>query len=199
MSARLRVAFQGEHGAFSEEAALRLLGAGTRLVARSTFESLFQAIEEGAADGLMVPIENTVAGPIERAQDLCAKSGLVAVGEIEYRIVQNLIGLPDASIANVRFVQSHPAALTQCEKFFRTNPRISPIEGEDTAGSVRAIMLRGDRRWAALGSKRAAWIYGGKILCEHVEDVRDNYTRFLLLARAAGVFPELAMMSNTSA
>jgi prephenate dehydratase len=199
MSARAKVAFQGEHGAFSEDAVLRLLGAGTRLVPRPTFDSLFHAIDEGVADGLIVPVENTLAGPIEQAQDLYAKSGLVVAAEIEYRIVQNLIGLPEASLANVRFVQSHPAALAQCEKFCRTHPRISPVEDEDTAGSVRAIMKRGNRRWAALGSKRAAWIYGGKILCEHVEDMRENYTRFLLLARDTDVFPALAMASSTSA
>ena len=160
---------------------------------------MFHAIDEGIADGLIVPVENTLAGPIEQAQDLYAKSGLLAAAEIEYRIVQNLIGLPEASLANVRFVQSHPAALAQCEKFFHTHPRISPVEGQDTAGSVRAIMKRGDRRWAALGSKRAVWIYGGKILCEHVEDMRENYTRFLLLARDVDVFPALAMASSTSA
>ncbi len=199
MSARVKVAFQGEYGAFSEEAALRLLGAGTRLEARPTFESLFEAIGEGAAEGLIVPVENTLAGPIERAQDLYAKSGLVTVAEIEYRIVQCLIGLSDASLANVRYVQSHPAALAQCERFFRLNSRIKAVAGEDTAGSVRAILQRGDRRWAALGSKRAAWIYGGKILREHVEDARENYTRFLLLARSADVFPAFAMASSASA
>jgi prephenate dehydratase len=199
MSAFPRVAFQGEHGAFSEEAALRLLGACIRLVARPTLESLFLAIEEEAADALIVPVENSVAGPIELAQDLFVRSGLVASAEIEHRIVQNLIGLPGAKLADVAFVQSHPVALAQCGKFFRASPGIKPVEAEDTAGSVREVMARGDLRWAALGSKRAAWIYGGKILREHVEDDRDNYTRFLLLARSEENLPAFTIPSHVLA
>ena len=199
MSARPKVAFQGEHGAFSEEAALRLLGARIRLVARPTLASLFLAIKEDAADALIVPVENSLSGPIEQAQDLFANSGLVAMAEIEHRIVQNLIGLPSAKFMDVAFVQSHPVALAQCRGFFRGAPWIKPVEAEDTAGSVRAVMARGDLRWAALGSKRAAWIYGGKILREHVEDGRDNYTRFLLLARTEETFSALAMPGHALA
>jgi prephenate dehydratase len=177
-----RVAFQGERGAFSEEAAMKLLGKDIELVPRPTFEALFSAVEEGAAGYALAPIENSLAGSVHRSYDLLLESRLWIVGEVVFRIVHNLIGAPGAAFETITAVQSHPVALAQCEQFFRAHPRIKRLVADDTAGSVREVVRRGDPSRAAIAGKRAAEIYGGRILREHVEDHRENHTRFLLLA-----------------
>lgn len=176
-----RVAFQGERGAFSEEAAVRLLGDSITLVPRPTFEALFSTIAEGAADAILAPIENSLAGSVYRCYDLLLESDLVITAEVIHPIAHFLIGLPGSRVDNLSTVESHPVALAQCENFFRANPRIKRIATADTAGSVRAVMAQTDARRAAIAARRAAEIYGGTILSEHVEDHTENYTRFLLL------------------
>lgn len=176
-----RVAFQGERGAFSEEAAVRLLGDAITLVPRPTFEALFSTISEGAADAILTPIENSLAGSVYRCYDLLLESDLVITAEVIHPIAHYLIGVPGSRVENLGSVESHPVALAQCEIFFRANPRIQRIAAEDTAGSVRAVMAHGDQRRAAIAARRAAEIYGGAILREHVEDHAENFTRFLLL------------------
>ncbi|HXN64626.1 MAG TPA: prephenate dehydratase [Candidatus Acidoferrales bacterium] len=179
-----RVAFQGERGAFSEEAGLRLLGAQAETVPRLTFESLFAAIREGAADAILAPVENTLAGSVHRCYDLLLESDLCIVAEVVHPIAHFLIGVPGARVEDVRSVESHPVALAQCENFFVRHPGIRRVPAEDTAGSVRVVVQAGDIARAAIASIRAAQVYGGTVLGEHLEDHRDNYTRFLLLRRA---------------
>ncbi len=188
----LRVAFQGERGAFSEEAALKLLGDKIEVVPRSTFESLFSAVSEGAADCALAPIENSLAGSVHRSFDLLLESQLQITGEVVIPIIHNLIGPPAARLDRITTVESHPVALAQCEDFFRAHPHIKRIATEDTAGSVREVVRQGDPSRAAIAGKRAAEIYGGNILREHLEDHRENYTRFFLLARS----PELTERAN---
>lgn len=179
-----RVAFQGERGAFSEEAAIRLLGEGIQLVPCSTFEALFASVKEGIADYALAPVENSLAGSVHRSYDLLLESSLHIAGEVIIPIGHNLIGCPEASFSSVRVVESHPVALAQCEFFFAANPQIKRVATDDTAGSVRSVIERGDPTWAAIASARAAWFYGGSILREHLEDHQENYTRFFLLAPA---------------
>jgi prephenate dehydratase len=176
-----RVAFQGERGAFSEEAAVKLLGNGIVLVPRPTFEAMFDSIDENAADYILTPIENSLAGSVHRTFDLLIESRLSIIAEEIIPIVHNLIGVPGAAVDDITTVESHPVALAQCEKFFHAHPELKRIATEDTAGSVRAIVAAGDPSRAAIASRRAAEIYGGKILREHLEDNPENYTRFLLL------------------
>jgi prephenate dehydratase len=177
-----RVAFQGERGAFSEEAAVKLLGSEVALVPFPTFEAAFGAIAEGKADYILAPIENSLAGPVHRSFDLLVESPLTIVGEVIIPIVHNLIGPPGGRFEEVAIVESHPVALAQCERFFSARPLLKRIATDDTAGSVREIVQAGDRKRAAIASKRAAEIYDGQILREHLEDDPENYTRFLLLA-----------------
>ncbi len=177
-----RVAFQGERGAFSEEAAIRLLSEGIQLVPCSTFEALFAAVSDGIADYALAPVENSLAGSVHRSYDLLLESPLHIAGEVIIPIRHNLIGCPEASLSSVRVVESHPVALAQCELFFAANPQIKRVATDDTAGSVRSVIERGDPTWAAIASARAAWFYGGSILREHLEDHQENYTRFFLLA-----------------
>lgn len=179
-----RVAFQGERGAFSEEAALKLLGEKIELVPRPTFEAAFSAIDEARADYLLAPIENSLAGSVHRSFDLLVESDLSILAEEIIPIAHNLIGLPGASFEDVAVVESHPVALAQCERFFGKHPRLKRIATEDTAGSVREVIRAGDKSRAAIAGQLAAKIYGGQILREHLEDNRENYTRFLLLARS---------------
>jgi prephenate dehydratase len=180
-----RVAFQGERGAFSEEAAVKLLGDGIVLVPRPTFEAMFDSIGENAADYILAPIENTLAGSVHRTLDLLVESRLSIVAEEIIPIVHNLIGVPGGTIERVITVESHPVALAQCERFFHKRPELKRIATEDTAGSVRAIVAAGDLSRAAIASRRAADIHGGKILRDHLEDNSKNYTRFLLLGSSS--------------
>jgi len=177
-----RIAFQGERGAFSEEAAVELLGDEIVLVPRPTFEAMFAAIEDGLADYILAPIENSLAGSVHRSFDLLVESRLVIIGEVVIPIAHHLIGLPGASFDGIRVVESHPVALAQCERFFAEQPRLKRGVAEDTAGSVRKVICAGDATRAAIAGRRAAEVYGGAVLREHLEDNRENYTRFLLLS-----------------
>lgn len=182
-----RIAFQGERGAFSEEAALKLLGPGIVLVPRGSFDATFSAIGECSADYVLAPMENSLAGSVHRSFDLLVESGLHIIGEVVIPIVHNLIGLPGSTIAGLLSVESHPVALAQCEQFFVVHPRVKRIVTEDTAGSVREIMRAGDLRRAAIASARAAELYGAEIRQTHLEDDRENYTRFFLLSSSSEV------------
>jgi prephenate dehydratase/chorismate mutase len=177
-----RVAFQGERGAFSEEAAIELIGS-CKPVPRATFESLFAGIDENDADYVLAPLENSLIGSVDRCYDLLLESSLSIVGEIVWPIAHFLIGCQGASLDTVEIVESHPVALAQCERFFATHTHLNRLATEDTAGSVRRVVAKGDTRRAALAGRRAANIYGGVILQEHLEDHNENYTRFVLLAR----------------
>lgn len=178
-----RVAFQGERGAFSEEAAAGLLGAGVALVPRPTFEALFAALDEGAADALMVPLENSLMGSVYRCYDLLLERPLYIVAEVVRHITHHLIGCEGAAVEALRVVESHPAALAQCEHFFTEHPWITRVPADDTAASVRRVVEGGDPARAAIAGKRAATIYGGVVLREHLEDHEENYTRFVLVAQ----------------
>jgi prephenate dehydratase len=177
-----RIAFQGEPGAFSEEAAVKLLGAQIETVPRPTFEAMFAAISDGAADLVLAPVENSLAGSVYRCYDLLLESKLSITAEVVLPIAHNLIGPPGATLEQVRFVQSHPVALAQCTRFFEQHPEITRVAAEDTGGSAREVVRVGDPKRAAIASRRAADIYGGVILQSHLEDHRRNFTRFLLLS-----------------
>jgi prephenate dehydratase len=178
----IRVAFQGERGAFSEQAAVQMLGEYIAPVPRATFELLFAAIADGAADLILAPIENALAGSVHRSYDLLLESNLTIAGEVVIPIVMNLIGAPGAHWEDVRSVESHPVALAQCERFFIEHPNIRRVVAEDTAGSVNNVVSAGDVSRAAIAGLRAAEVYGGELLREHLEDDRANFTRFLLLS-----------------
>ena len=196
-----RVAFQGERGAFSEEAVLKLLGNGIELVPRPTFEAMFTAIDEDAADYILAPIENSLAGSVHRTFDLLIESRLSILAEEIIPIVHNLIGLPGATLEQITTIESHPVALAQCEEFFRARPQLKRMATEDTAGSVRKIVEAGDPTYAAIASRRAAEIHGGKIVREHVEDNPENYTRFLLLgplSKASDAANKLSLVFETA-
>jgi prephenate dehydratase len=177
----LRVAFQGEPGAFSEAAAILLLGEHVTTVPRATFEAAFHAIPEAAADAFLAPVENSLAGSVVRVFDLLLESRLAIVAETILPIEMQLIALPGATLENIRSVASHPMALAQCERFFAEHPHWKRVPAEDTAGSVRELFSRGDKSCAAIAGRRAAEHYHGVILAESIQDNAENFTRFVLL------------------
>jgi prephenate dehydratase len=178
---KMRVAFQGEPGAFSEAAAVQLLGEEIQTIPRATFDAAFRAIADGAADALLVPVENTLAGSVVRVYDLLLESPLEICGETILPIEHHLMGCPETTFAQIRAVESHPMALAQCERFFEQNPALKRVPAEDTAGSVREMMDRGDKSCGAIAGRRAAGHYGAIILRENIEDNAENFTRFVLL------------------
>lgn len=188
----LRVAFQGERGAFSEEAAIRLLGSGIVTVPRPTFESLFSAIGDGAADLLLAPIENTLAGSVHRCYDLLVAHEFRIRAEVIHPIAHYLVGPKGATLAGVKSVESHPVALAQCEKFFIEHPEIRRVVAQDTAGSVRDVVAAKNPARAAIGGRHAANLYSGEILAGHLEDDPANFTRFLLLSLPAAPLPAIS-------
>ncbi len=161
---------------------MKLLGPEIQLVPRRTFEALFQSLDEGLAEYILVPVENSLIGTIQPAVDLLNESSLGIVGEVSIAIRQILIGCPRAVFEEIVTVESHPAALAQCRRFFAAYPRIKGIKSDDTAGSVARIVESRDPTRAAIAGRRAAEVYGGSILRENLEDSQENYTRFLLLS-----------------
>jgi prephenate dehydratase len=188
----LRVAFQGEPGAFSEAAAIQLLGPEITTVPRATFDAVFRAIAENAADALLVPVENSLAGSVVRVYDLMLENQLNITAETILPIELNLIAVPGASLDQIKSVSSHPMALAQCERFFEQHRNYKRVPAEDTAGSVREVLARGDKISAAIAGRRAADYYRGVILAEKIQDNSENFTRFVLLRResdAAAIAP----------
>lgn len=181
-----QVAILGERGTFSEEAAVTLLGPECQTVSRPTFDSLFEAVQRGEVEHILVPIENSLVGPLHRCFDLMLASSLKITAEIYLPVSQFLIGCKGATLETIKEVESHPTALGQCEIFFASNPQLIRAESADTAGSVRRAVESGDPTRAAIGSRRAAAIYGGTIILENIEDHSDNWTRFVLLSEAEG-------------
>ncbi len=176
-------AFQGSHGAFSEDAALHMLAADSTLLPCARLEDVFKAVGTAVARYGIIPVENTLAGSIHRSYDLLLEHDLTIIGETVRRIEHALIGLPGSQLDTIRKVLSHPIALAQCEEFFRARPWIEPTSVYDTAGAVDIIVKNGDSSWAALAGPRAAALWGGVVLAESIQDHPENYTRFLMISK----------------
>ena len=176
------VAYQGEPGAYTEEAAVRFFGKSTRGVPYDSLDEVFDAVVAGDAPFAMVPVENSLEGSITRAYDLLLDSPLMVCGETELRISHCLIVMEGASLDTIKFVYSHPQALGQSRNFLKQlNAEVVPAS--DTAGSVRMIKEEGRLDYAAVASARAAELYGMKILAKEIEDNPHNFTRFFVLSK----------------
>jgi prephenate dehydratase len=175
-----RIAFQGERGAFSEEAARKLLGPKVDVLPCPRFEDLFQCLKDGRAAGA-VPIENTLAGSVHENYDHLVTYNFPIVAETSVRIVHNLIAPKGVKFSDLRRVYSHPVALNQCLDFFAANPQIERTPFYDTAGSVKMLTEESHPDAAGIASIVAAEIYGARILRRSIESDRQNFTRFFLL------------------
>lgn len=201
----LPIAFQGEPGAYSQEAIFRLLGENSPCVPCPTFRSAFEAVHQGRAKAALLPVENSTTGSIHEVWDLLLSHDLQVVGEVILPVRHALLAVPGATISDLQVVVSHPQALTQCESWILSHGW-QPEPGSDTAGSARRVAEAGDKTRAAIASAVAGSRYGLEVLARDIQDVADNYTRFLLLvpraafvtgARAPG-FGEAASTIKTS-
>ncbi len=188
------VAFQGDKGAFSQEAVRRLMGDQVDVLPCQRFEEVFQRLGDKVADAAVIPIENTLAGSVYENYDHLLHFDFRIVAETSLRIVHSLIVPPGVTFRKVRRVYSHPVAINQCLDFFTKNPQVERIPFYDTAGSVKMIMEQGLQDAAGIASSLAAEIYGAKVIKKSIEDDRQNFTRFFLLRR-----PDWAPKSRTPA
>jgi len=175
------IAFQGEKGAFSQQAARQFLGENVAVLPCERFELVYMALRDGVATGAAIPIENTLHGSVHENYDHLLNFEVTIVAETSVRIIHNLIAPPGTKFRDVTKAYSHPVALNQCLKFFSTNSNIRKETFYDTAGSVKMLMEQRPRGAAAIASSVAAETYGATILKRSIEDDRQNFTRFFLL------------------
>jgi prephenate dehydratase len=185
----LKIAIQGELGAFSHEAALRMVP-GCAVVPCARSAEVFDRVVRGSVAGAVIPIENSLAGSVAEHFDLLLSRDVFIQSEFPLRIVHNLIAAQGVKLNDVRQVFSHPVALEQCREFFRRNPKIEPVAFYDTAGSVKHVVEKQSRHAAGIAGKEAAKVYAGKILKAGIEDNKQNFTRFFHIRKGRRVRPK---------
>jgi len=179
----MRVAFQGEQGAYSEAAVFGYFGDEVQAIPCDSFELVFDMVDAANCDAGMIPIENSVAGSIHRNYDLLLEHTLNITAEYHLRVRHCLIANPGTSLTDVKKVISHPQALSQCRHFLNAHPQYKIEAVYDTAGSIKMIKENRERSIAGIASARAAEVYGMKILASGIEDNPENYTRFLVISK----------------
>ena len=180
----VKVAFQGEPGAFSENALLRYFPDNVRSVPLKEFRDVFDSVLAGKSHYGIIPIENTLTGSIHQNYDLLLQyPDIRIVGEKTIRIIHNLIGLPEADLKDIQRIYSHPQGLSQCARFLDKHPNWEKIPFYDTAGSVAFVAREGKRENAGIAGLDAARVYKMKVLKEGIETNSQNYTRFVIIAR----------------
>jgi prephenate dehydratase len=184
-----RVAFQGEAGAYGDQAIRQHWHGCAAAIPTLSFDEVVIDVARGAATYGVLPVWNTVVGDIEsgRAAVRSAVSpphNLILLGTEEVMVRHNLLVLPRTKLADVRTVASHPVALAQCARFLKTQPQMNPQVAYDTAGAARELALSAAPDAAAIAGSAAAERYGLSILCPDIQDVPVNITRFVILGRA---------------
>jgi prephenate dehydratase len=181
---RYDAGYQGEPGAYSEQAGWNFFGPSAHLLPCRTLPLLFDAVLEGRARSAVLPVENNLAGTVPRAYELLADRRLFAHAETQVHIDHVLIGRAGAKLDAVTRVLSHPVALDQCRGFFGGHPACEPVAAFDTAGAVAMALEDPSGRSAAIASRRAAELHGAAILATDIQDHPENRTRFLLVDRS---------------
>ncbi|MBI5304257.1 MAG: prephenate dehydratase [Chloroflexi bacterium] len=189
-----RIAFQGEHGAYSQEAIFQTFGNEVETIPCRTFFDLFRTVDEDRAELAMVPIENSTAGAINQSYDLLLDYDLKITREVILRVRHALLVVPGATLQDVKRVYSHPSAIAQCERFIASNGW-DAIVVYDTAGAAKQIAETREPNAAAIASETAARVYGLDILARDVQDIVNNFTRFFVVGRHE---PPRAEKSKTS-
>lgn len=189
----LRVAYQGVEGSYSHLTAqkrYRHRSGGVLLEGCDTFREAVERVRGGKSDLALLPIENTTAGSINDTYDLLGEGDITITHEVVSHIQHCLLGLQGSSIEGLKLVMSHPQGLAQCESFFQAHPHISTKVEYDTAGAARKVKEGGDPSVAAIASESAASVYGLEILSREIQTQKDNFTRFVEVAREAAACPE---------
>jgi prephenate dehydratase len=176
------IAIQGTKGSYSEEAVGVMFDDSAELLECADFAETFAAVVSGKADRAVVPLRNKIIGDIESAVTALQQTNLKILDQLMLEVRHVLAGTPDAEFADIESVRSHEEALRQCSKFIADN-KFQAVTGADTASSVRRIVAEGDKKTAAIGSRRACEMYGGKILRENIADDAENITYFYLVGR----------------
>ena len=181
--ARTKVAYQGEPGAYSEDAVVAVFEERVDLVPCMEFRDAFDAVDARRATHAVVPVENSIEGTVAQVNDLLFEHDLGVTGEVIVPIDHCLIGNARATVEGIRTVYSHPQALGQCRRFLLRHPAWKQIPSHDTAGSVKLIRDRGRKDEAAIASRRSAQLYRMKVLAEGIQTDHENYTRFFVLEK----------------
>ena len=177
-----RIAFQGDPGAFSQEAIFETFGADTPTLPYRTFPDLFRAVADGSADLGMVPIENSTAGSINQSYDLLLDCDLKITREAVLRVRHALLAPEGVGLSNIQRVYSHPAALAQCEQSIAAH-HWEPVAAYDTAGAAKQLAASRETNAAAIASETAARIYHLEILARDIQDLANNFTRFFVIGK----------------
>jgi arogenate/prephenate dehydratase len=180
----MKIAFQGEAGAYSEAAALRFAPEAEVMPCRS-FEEVFAAVQGGVASHGILPMENSIGGSIHRNYDLLVEHELPIVGEVELHVDHCLLASPGTRMEDVKKVYSHPQALAQCQRFLENLSGVDVVPVYDTAGAAKMIQEQAPKDAAAVASRRAGEVFALAVLRESIQDFADNITRFFVIARTA--------------
>ena len=182
----MRLAYQGEPGAYSEAAALLYGGQHVETMPCKTFDEVFEVVVKKRATHGVVPLENSIGGTIHRNYDLLLEHEIMITGEVELDVVHCLQALPGTKVSDVKVVYSHPQALAQCERYLR-DLGVTVEAVYDTAGGAKLVSEQKMKNAAALASRRAAEVFGLEVLQEAVQDYEYNITRFAIIGGVAGV------------
>lgn len=177
------VAFQGELGAYSEDACFKYFGEGITTQPFMDFQSVFEAVEKDKVTHAVVPVENSIEGSVAQVNDLLLDHDLMISGEVIVSVKHCLMAYDDATIDSIREVLSHPQALGQCRKFLANYPKWRLTPAYDTAGSARMVAEARRMDLAAIASRRAASVYDLRILKEDIQSEVVNFTRFFVLEK----------------
>ena len=178
----VKVAFQGERGAYSESAVYKFFSESAEVKPCRDFKDVYKSVEEQETDFGVVPVENSIEGSVNQTYDLFLKHDLKVRGEIIVKIEHCLIANPGTKLEDVKAVYSHPQALAQCRTFLeKSGWELVPTY--DTAGSVKILKEKGLKNAAALASEKAAELYKMKILAREIADNPENYTRFFVIGK----------------
>lgn len=183
-----QVAFQGERGAYGEEAVVTYFGAQVLPVPKRSFAEVFDAVASGETDAALLPIENSQAGSVHEVYDLLRSSALFVNGEICRPVNHCLLCLPGQTLGQIKRVLSHPQALAQSDAYLR-GLDVEVVAAYDTAGSAKLIREQALEGVAAVASARAAELYQLEILASGIQTIKDNYTRFIMVERQPGAAP----------
>ena len=178
----MRVAYSGIEGAYAAIAAMRLFPDAER-VPYADFADAYRAAESGDCDVAILPIENSTAGEVGQVMDILFSGSLVVTNTYDLAITHNLVGIPGASVADIRRVISHPQALAQCARYIAEH-RLEEQQAGNTALAARLVAEKGDKQLAAIASEETAALYGLEILDHNITETRVNTTRFAVLSRA---------------